>query len=58
MQNWDWDSSSDFQYVKPLLDSVTEVEFKKTGQSATAQVWSVKDMTNYLQSEIDLKNDR
>jgi ribosomal protein S17E len=52
------DSTDDFEYVKPLLDAVTEVESKKTGESASAQVWNKKDLSDYLEDEIDLKKDK
>jgi len=46
------DSSDDFQFVKPLFDSVTEVESRKTGRSSSTLVWNNKDMFDYLKSEM------
>lgn len=46
------DSPDDFKFVKPLFDSVTEVESRKIGQPSSALVWSNKDLFNYLKSEM------
>jgi hypothetical protein len=49
------DSVDDFEYVQPLLDAVAEIEVKKTGQSVSAQVLDKKDLSDYLNDELDLK---
>jgi hypothetical protein len=49
------DSPDDFEYVKPILDAVMQVETSKTGKSPAAQVMSDKDVSDYLKDEIDLR---
>jgi hypothetical protein len=49
------DSADDFEYVKPVLDAVTEIETTKTGKSPTQQIMSDGDVSDYLKDEIDLR---
>jgi hypothetical protein len=49
------DSADDFEYVKPVLDAVTEIETTKTGKSPTQQIISDGDVSDYLKDEIDLR---
>lgn len=52
------DSKEDFSHIKPLVDAIMEIESKKTGQSASALIWSNKDLADYFRSEITLKSDK